>query len=126
VFLAFAGMETTRNQLGLALQTFLRYPEQWALLAERPELGGPAVEEVMRVNPTVTWVTREALEDVDLFGLPVAAGEIVQVLSHASGTDPRAMGADPGSTSPRPTDRRTAGSAAGCTTASGTSSPAPT
>ena len=95
VFLAFAGMETTRNQLGLALQTFLRHPDQWALLAERPELGGPAVEEVMRVNPTVTWVTREAIEDVDLFGLPIPAGGIVQVLSHASGTDPRAMGEDP-------------------------------
>ena len=95
VFLAFAGMETTRNQLGLALQTFLRHPDQWALLAERPELGGPAVEEVMRVNPTVTWVTREAIEDVDLFGLHVPAGGIVQVLSHSAGTDPRAMGDQP-------------------------------
>jgi cytochrome P450 len=96
VFLACAGMETTRNQLGLALQTFLRHPDQWALLAERPELGGPAVEEVMRVNPTVTWVTREAIEDVDLFGLEIPAGGIVQVLSHAAGTDPRAMGERPG------------------------------
>ncbi len=96
VFLAFAGMETTRNQLGLALQTFLRHPGQWALLAARPELGAAAVEEVMRVNPTVTWVTREAVEDVDLFGLAVPAGGIVQVLSHASGTDPRAMGEQPG------------------------------
>ena len=95
VFLAFAGMETTRNQLGLALQTFLRHPDQWALLAERPELGAAAVEEVMRVNPTVTWVTREAIEDVDLFGLAIPAGGIVQVLSHASGTDPRAMGERP-------------------------------
>jgi cytochrome P450 len=94
VFLAFAGMETTRNQLGLALQTFLRHPEQWALLAERPDLGGAAVEEVMRVNPTVTWVTREAIEDVDLFGLSIPAGGIVQVLSHATGTDPRTMGGD--------------------------------
>ncbi|HWM17189.1 MAG TPA: cytochrome P450 [Microbacterium sp.] len=92
VFLAFAGMETTRNQLGLALQTFLAHPDQWALLAERPELGGRAVEEVMRVNPTVTWVTREALEDIDLDGLRVPRGGIVQVLSHAIGTDPRAMG----------------------------------
>lgn len=92
VFLAFAGMETTRNQLGLALQTFLRRPDQWALLAERPELGARAVEEVMRVKPTVTWVTREAREDVDLGGLHVPAGGIVQVLSHAIGTDPAAMG----------------------------------
>ncbi len=68
VFLAFAGMETTRNQLGLALQTLLRHPDQWRLLGERPDLGERCVEEVMRVNPTVTWVTREALEDVDLPG----------------------------------------------------------
>lgn len=96
VFLAFAGMETTRNQLGLALQTFLAHPEQWKLLAERPELGAVAVEEVMRVNPTVTWVTREAIEDVDLNGLHVPKGGIVQVLSHATGTDPARMGDEPG------------------------------
>ena len=92
VFLAFAGMETTRNQLGLALQTFLAHPDQWALLGERPELGARAVEEVMRVNPTVTWVTREAIEDVDLNGLHIPEGGIVQVLSHAIGTDPAVMG----------------------------------
>jgi cytochrome P450 len=89
VFLAFAGMETTRNQIGLAVQTLLRHPAQWRLLGEQPELGANAVEEVMRVNPTVTWVTREALEDVDLDGLHVPRGGIVQVLSHAAGTDPR-------------------------------------
>lgn len=94
VFLAFAGMETTRNQIGLAVQTLLAHPDQWRLLGERPDLGAAAVEEVMRVNPTVTWVTREALEDVDLGGLRVPAGGIVQVLSHAAGTDPAAM-ADP-------------------------------
>jgi cytochrome P450 len=91
VFLAFAGMETTRNQLGLALQTLLRHPDQWRLLGERPELGANAVEEVMRVNPTVTWVTREALEDVDFQGLRIPKGGIVQMLSHAAGTDPRAV-----------------------------------
>lgn len=91
VFLAFAGMETTRNQLGLALQTFLAHPDQWKLMAERPELGARAVEEVMRVNPTVTWITREAREDVDLHDLQIPKGGIVQVLSHSIGTDERAM-----------------------------------
>ncbi|RYP88092.1 cytochrome P450 [Nocardioides guangzhouensis] len=91
VFLAFAGMETTRNQLGLALQVLLRHPDQWRLLGERPDLGAQAVEEVMRVSPTVTWVTREAIHDVDFHGLRIPAGGIVQVLSHAAGTDPRAM-----------------------------------
>ncbi|WP_241153818.1 cytochrome P450 [Nocardioides pantholopis] len=92
VFLAFAGMETTRNQLGLALQTLLARPDQWRLLAERPDLGPNAVEEVMRVNPTVTWVTREAIEDVDFHGLHIPRGGIVQALSHSAGTDPEAMG----------------------------------
>ena len=95
VFLAFAGMETTRNQLGLALQTLLAQPDQWALLADRPELGSRAVEEIMRVNPTVTWVTREAVEDVDLHGLHVPRGGIVQVLSHSVGTDPAMAGNAP-------------------------------
>ena len=45
----------------------------------------------MRVNPTVTWVTREALEDVDFQGLHIPRGGIVQMLSHAAGTDPSAM-----------------------------------
>lgn len=91
VFLAFAGMETTRNQIGLAVQTLLKHPDQWRLLGERPDLGPNAVEEVMRVNPTVTWVTREALEDVDLNGLHIPKGGIVQTLSHSAGTDPSAM-----------------------------------
>lgn len=45
----------------------------------------------MRANPTVTWVTREAITDVDLDGLHVPAGGIVQVLSHSAGTDPRVI-----------------------------------
>ncbi|MEC9051846.1 MAG: cytochrome P450, partial [Actinomycetota bacterium] len=91
VFLAFAGMETTRNQIGLAVQTLLRHPDQWRLLAEQPELGEAAVEEVMRVNPTVTWVTREATADVEFRGVHFPAGSILQVLSHSAGTDPRVV-----------------------------------
>lgn len=92
VFLAFAGMETTRNQITLAVRTLLDHPDQWRLLGQRPDLGRNAVEEVMRVNPTVTWITREAIDDVDLGdGLELKAGDIVQVLSHSAGTDPRAQ-----------------------------------
>jgi cytochrome P450 len=104
VFLAFAGMETTRNQIGLGVQTLLRHPDQWRLLGERPDLGRAAVEEVMRVSPTVTWVTREAVEDVDLHGLHLPAGSIVQVLSHSAGTDPATV-TDPGFDISRAADR---------------------
>ena len=91
VLLVFGGMDTTRNQLGLAMQTFMCHPDQWRLLAERPDLGSKAVEEVMRVNPTVTWVTREALEDFTFEGLDIDQGTTVHLYSGSSGTDPRAM-----------------------------------
>jgi cytochrome P450 len=89
--LIFGGFDTTRNQLGLAMQTFLQHPDQWKLLAADPDLGGPAVEEVMRVNPTVTWVTREALVDFDFQGLSLKAGTTIHLFSESAGTDPRAM-----------------------------------
>jgi cytochrome P450 len=89
VLLIFGGFDTTRNQLGLAMQTFSAHPEQWRLLAERPELGGKAVEEVMRVNPTVRWVTREVLEDFTYSGLDLKAGTTVHLYSESAGTDPR-------------------------------------
>ncbi|MFJ4210902.1 cytochrome P450 [Paenarthrobacter sp. NPDC089675] len=91
VLLIFGGMDTTRNQLGLAMQSFMRNPEQWDLLAERPELGAKAVEEVMRINPTVTWVTREAVEDFTYEGLAVAKGTTVHLFTQSAGTDPRAF-----------------------------------
>lgn len=91
VLLIFGGMDTTRNQLGLALNTFLHHPEQWSLLAERPELGGAAVEEVMRVNPTTTWVTREAAEDFEFQGLRIAAGTTVHLFCASAGTDPQGV-----------------------------------
>lgn len=91
VLLIFGGMDTTRNQIGLAFQSFMRHPEQWDLLAERPDLGGKAVEEVMRTNPTVTWVTREAVETFEHNGLVIEKGTTVHLFTQTSGTDPQAF-----------------------------------
>lgn len=91
VLLVFGGFDTTRNQLGLGMRTFLDHPGQWRLLAERPDLGGAAVEEVMRVAPTTTWVTREAREDFTFEGLDIAAGTTVHLFTESAGTDPRAV-----------------------------------
>lgn len=87
----FAGMDTTRNQLGLAMSVFLAHPEQWELLAQRPDLARNAVEEVMRIAPTTTWITREALEDFEYQGLLIEQGTTLHLLTESSGTDPLAM-----------------------------------
>jgi cytochrome P450 len=89
VLAVFGGIDTTRNQLGLAMSMFVEHPEQWRLLASRPELARNAVEEVMRVRPTVTWVTREAVEDFVYRDLEVKQGTTIHLFSESAATDPR-------------------------------------
>jgi cytochrome P450 len=92
VLLIFGGFDTTRNQLGLAMQAFLDHPGQWRLLAERPNLGPAAVEEVMRIRPTTTWVTREATADFTFDGLAIRAGTTIHLFCESAGTDPGDVG----------------------------------
>ncbi|MFN0219698.1 MAG: cytochrome P450 [Hyphomicrobium sp.] len=91
VLAIFGGIDTTRNQLGLGMSVFIDHPEQWELLASRPELARNAVEEIMRVRPTTTWVTREALEDITVNELVIAKGTTVHLFAEAAGTDPCAF-----------------------------------
>jgi len=91
VLLIFGGFDTTRNQLGLAMQAFIDHPAQWRLLARRADLGPAAVEEVMRLRPTTTWVTREATRDFTFDGLDISAGTTIHLLCASAGTDPRAV-----------------------------------
>jgi cytochrome P450 len=58
------GTDTTRNQLSCALGVFCEHPDQWALLAERPELAPQAVEEVMRYFGAIRGTGRFASEDI--------------------------------------------------------------
>ena len=89
VLAVFGGIDTTRNQLGLAMSMLLENPDQWRLLAERPELARNAIEEVMRVRPTTTWVTREAMEDFVYNDLEIKRGTTIHLFSESAGTDPR-------------------------------------
>ncbi len=50
-----AGTDTTRNQLACSVALFTEYPEQWALLAERPELASRAVEECDALPRCGSW-----------------------------------------------------------------------
>ncbi len=59
------GTDTTRNQLGCAVALFAGHPDQWALLAERPELAPRAVEEAMRYFGAVRGTARFASCDIE-------------------------------------------------------------
>jgi cytochrome P450 len=93
--LVFAGQDTTRNQLGLAMTLFTQHPEQWRLLATRPELASAAVEELMRVNPTVPVVARVATEDFTFQGVDIPAGTHIALFLAAANTEPDTFGDAP-------------------------------
>ncbi|MGH3870213.1 MAG: cytochrome P450 [Pseudonocardiaceae bacterium] len=93
--LVFAGQDTTRNQLGLAMTTFTQHPEQWQLLAERPELASTAVEELMRVNPAVPAVGRVATEDFTFQDVRIPAGTHIVLMLAAANTEPGTFGDAP-------------------------------
>ena len=58
------GTDTTRNQLGCSVALFAEHPDQWRLLAERPELAPKAVEETMRFLGAIRGTGRFASEDI--------------------------------------------------------------
>lgn len=71
------GTDTTRNQLGCSVALFAEHPEQWKLLAERPELAGKAVEETMRYFGAVRSTGRFASEDIEYKGVLFPKGTLV-------------------------------------------------
>jgi cytochrome P450 len=72
-----AGTDTTRNQLGCAVTLFAHHPEQWALLAEQPDLAGRAVEETMRYFGTVRGTARFASCDIEYRDVLFPAGTFI-------------------------------------------------
>ena len=93
--LVFAGQDTTRNQLGLAMITFAQHLDQWRLLAECPELASTAVEELMRVNPATPVVGRIATEDFTFQGVDIQAGAHVALFIATANTEPDTFGDAP-------------------------------
>ena len=83
-----AGTDTTRNQLACALAVFAEHPDQWALLAERPELAGRAAEETLRYLGTVRGTGRFASQDVVFRDVSFPAGTLVFPNFVAANHDP--------------------------------------
>jgi cytochrome P450 len=87
-----AGYESTASQITNFTYALLTHPDQLALLRSRPELMPGAVEELTRWVPLLAVadvLPRYALEDVELSGGTVRAGEPVLLAKHAANRDPR-------------------------------------
>ena len=91
---AFAGHETTTNQLTNTFRTLMQHPEQWRALCDEPSLGANTVEEGMRYAGAVIGWRRVALEDVEIRGVKIPQGAPI-MLSFASANRDEAVFEDP-------------------------------
>jgi cytochrome P450 len=82
------GVDTTQSQLAHALRLLAAHPDQWQLLAERPELAPAAVEEVVRYEPITPFTARIAMEDVTYRDVTFPKDTIVLVCAHTGNRDP--------------------------------------
>lgn len=89
-----AGLDTTANMLALGVFALLGHPGQLAALRADPGIADRAVEELLRYLSVIPFTVRTALEDVELGGEVIKAGETVTVSVPAANRDP-AHFADP-------------------------------
>ncbi|MCS0603067.1 cytochrome P450 [Streptomyces sp. LP11] len=82
------GHETTANMIALGVLALLRHPSQLAELRADPALLPNAVEELLRVfSISDSGTARVALEDVEVGGVTIRAGEGILALNNAADHD---------------------------------------
>ena len=72
-----AGNETTQNAITGGVAALLDHPEQRDLLRSKPTLVTSAAEEILRWTSPVVQFARTAVEDFDLAGTTIQAGQDV-------------------------------------------------
>ncbi|WP_020662141.1 cytochrome P450 [Amycolatopsis benzoatilytica] len=88
-FLLAAGLDTTANMIALGTYALLSHPAQLAVVRDDPAAAGGAVEELMRYLSIAHTGVRAALEDVEVGGEVIRAGESVVVSVLGANRDPR-------------------------------------
>ncbi len=89
ILLFGAGFETTTNLIGNGLLALLDHPDELQRLRDDRSLLASAVEELLRWDSPVQIDGRQAFTDVEVHGVPVAAGDQVVTLLGAANRDPR-------------------------------------
>ncbi|MBY6413177.1 cytochrome P450 [Rhodococcus sp. BP-252] len=85
IILAVAGNETTRNAITHGMAAFMDNPDQWELFKkERPDT---TADEVVRYASPITAFQRTALEDFDLNGTTIKAGQRVAMFYGSANFD---------------------------------------
>jgi cytochrome P450 len=87
------GVDTSQSQLAHGIRLFAEHPDQWALLAERPELVPQAVEEIVRYEPIVPFNGRIMREDVVYRDVTFPKDTVVIIAAVTANRDPEVIDA---------------------------------
>jgi cytochrome P450 len=87
LLLLIAGNETTTNLLGNAVDALLQHPDQLDRVVQDPSLIPGLVEETLRWDSPVQFITRIAREDVELAGTTIPKDAIMAVLLGSANRD---------------------------------------
>jgi cytochrome P450 len=102
--LLVAGHETTVNLIANGMLTLLRHPDVLDRLRHEPALIIPLVEELLRYEPPVQFLTsRSALADIDIAGTTIPQDSPITLMLAAGNRDP-ARFPDPDRFNPDRTD----------------------
>ena len=88
ILLLVAGHETTMNLIGTSTLALLQAPACAQQLRDDPSLVPGAVEEFLRYDGPIKWMARMALEDIELRGERIKAGDLVVLVVGAANHDP--------------------------------------
>ena len=82
-----AGHDTTRNALSAGFAAMMQNPEQLALLRRNPALAKSATEEVVRWASPVNYMKRQVMEDVEIRGQRIPAGDYLGLFYASANRD---------------------------------------
>ena len=91
--LVVAGNETTRNAASGGLLALIEHPEEMGKLRADPSLASRATEEIVRWTSPVVQFCRTPVEDLEMHGVKVPAGESLCLIYASANRDEAAFDA---------------------------------
>jgi len=88
--LVIAGSGTTANEMAVGTFDLLTAPDQWRRLVDDPSCLPGAVEEILRYSTLGYGAPRFAIDDIELGGRTIAAGQMLLCPFPAANHDPAA------------------------------------
>ena len=88
ILILIAGMLTTTDQIANGVNALLSHPDQLQKLKENPTLIDSAVEEILRFDTSIPFLTRIAKQDLTIGGKNITAGSVIALGFGAANHDP--------------------------------------